>query len=105
MSSYGEWQSVKFAPRDGTRVLVAIRETEQGPAEVDVARWARAVPAAEPCWISADSDAVCVIAYQDAELVSWMPMPSALPKLRAGLAGSGLPDLPPREAETAGSGI
>ena len=38
MSSYGEWQSVKFAPRDGTRVLVAIRETEQGPAEVDVAR-------------------------------------------------------------------
>ena len=105
MSRYGEWQSMKLAPRDGTRVLVAIRETEQGPAEVDVARWARAVAAGDPCWISAGSDAACVISYEDAELVSWMPMPSALPRLRAGLAASGLPDLPPREAETAGSGI
>ena len=103
MSNYGEWQSMRLAPRDGTRVLVAIRETEQGPAEVDVARWARAVPAADPSWISADSDAACVIAYEDAELASWMPMPSALPKLRAGLAASGLPALPPQEG--AGSGI
>ena len=92
-------------PRDGTRVLVAIRATEQGPAEVDVARWARPDRAGELCWVSSDSDATCIIAYQDAELVSWMPLPQAVPRLRAGLAASGLPEPPQRDEERAGSGI
>ena len=102
---FGDWQQMRHVPRDGTRVLVAIRATEQGPAEVDVARWARADRAGDLCWVSADSAPDCPIGYEDAELVAWMPLPGAMPRLRAGLAASGLPEPPPREDEGGGSGI
>ena len=42
------------APKDGTLVLVAIRESEQGPAQVDVARWTKPARANEKCWVSAE---------------------------------------------------
>ena len=40
-SEFGTWRRMSEAPRDGVRVIVALRGTEQGPAEVDIARWAR----------------------------------------------------------------
>jgi hypothetical protein len=95
------------APRDGTPVLVGIRPSEQGPGEVDVARWAKPEGAADPCWISADSDPDCVIIYAEAELSCWMPAPSRFPPLRsertargARNAGAGGP-----AEEIGGSGI
>ena len=81
---YGEWQDMELAPRDGTRILVMIRESEQGPAEVDVARWGRS--RAGESWIASDSDHDCAIVYTDADLAYWMPLPSPLPRLRAGSA-------------------
>ena len=80
---HGSWRDMASAPRDGTRVLVAVRESEQGPAEVDVVRWAKPERSAEECWIAVDSDPGCVIAYEEAELSSWMPLPTPLPKLRS----------------------
>ena len=74
------------APRDGSRILAAIRATEQGAAEVDVVRWARSAPGSERGWIAADSDPTLVIVYAEVELTHWMPLPSPLPKLRAGQA-------------------
>ena len=62
---------------------MGIRPSEQGPAEVDVARWAQPEGAAEPCWISADSDPECVIIYAEGELSYWMPVPSRRPPLRS----------------------
>ena len=38
-AEYGEWQDMARAPRNGTRILVEIRASEQGPAEVDLVRW------------------------------------------------------------------
>jgi hypothetical protein len=35
------WRHMSSAPKDGTRILVTVRSSEQGPAEVDVAYWAR----------------------------------------------------------------
>ena len=36
------WWHMTNAPRDGSRILVTVRSSEQGPAEVDVAYWAKA---------------------------------------------------------------
>jgi hypothetical protein len=79
---FGEWRPIASAPRDGSRVLVAVRASEQGPAEVDMARWARPDRSAEECWVAVDSDPDCQIVYADAELVGWMPLPSVMPRLR-----------------------
>jgi hypothetical protein len=79
-TDFGEWQAIASAPKDGTRVLVAVRASEQGPAEVDVARWARPERTAEPCWIAADSDPAAPIIYAEAELAGWMPMPAPQPR-------------------------
>ena len=57
----------------------SVRASEQGPAEVDVVRWA----VRDERWIAADSDPGCIIVYADAELTGWMPLPKKLPKLRA----------------------
>jgi hypothetical protein len=78
-----DWQPMETAPRDGTRVLVALRASEQGPAEVDVARWARPARAAEPCWIASDSSPDNPVFYADGDLAFWMPLPTPLPKLRS----------------------
>ena len=78
-ADFGEWRTMESAPKDGTTVLAAVRASEQGPAEVDVVRWA----VRDERWIAADSDPGCIIVYADAELTSWMPLPKKLPKLRA----------------------
>src|SRR4051794_12599594 len=94
-SGYGEWQDMADAPRDGSRVLVMIKASEQGPAEVDVARWGRPDRDGEECWIAADSDHSCSIVYPDSDIEGWMALPSPLPKLRRGA----------KDIETSGSGI
>jgi hypothetical protein len=78
-----QWKPIASAPREGTRILVAIRPSEQGPAEVDVVRWSRAGVPGEEVWIATDSDTVAPVAYADVELSGWMPLPSPLPKLRS----------------------
>ncbi len=82
-ADFGEWRPMASAPKDGSRILAAIRASEQGPAEVDVVRWAKPEPAGDKCWIAADSDPNCVIVYAEVELTYWMPLPAPLPKLRA----------------------
>lgn len=94
------WRSMATAPKDGTTVLASVRASEQGPAEVDVVRWA----VRDERWIAADSDPGCIIVYADAELTSWMPLPAALPKLRA-LQAAGRRVRGRFEDESGGSGI
>jgi hypothetical protein len=102
---FGAWRPMATAPRDGSRILAAIRASEQGPAEVDVVRFARTEAMGERAWIAADSDPGCVIVYADAELTDWMPLPAPLPKLRANqLAGRRRPGRFDEE-EMGGSGI
>ena len=82
--SAGRYMSMESAPKDGTAVLAAVRASEQGPAEVDVVRWA----VRDERWIAADSDPGCIIVYADLEITAWMPLPARLPGLRTeGVAG------------------
>ena len=88
MAAKDAWRHISTAPKDGTRILVTVRSVEQGPADIDVAYWARAV----------DSSPGCIIAYADPELKCWMPMP------RAGDIAAALP-FDGDEKELFGSGI
>ena len=72
-----QWRSMKSAPKDGSRLLVTVRSSEQGPAEVDVAYWSRADQFGIEGWRAADSYPGHVIAYADPELKCWMPLPKA----------------------------
>ncbi len=72
-----QWRHMASAPRDGRRILLTVRPTEQGPAEVDVAYWARSDQLGREGWRAADSHPGCVIGYVDAELKCWMPLPAA----------------------------
>jgi hypothetical protein len=102
-ADFGEWKPIDTAPNDGTLVLVAIRESEQGPAQVDVARWAKPARRNEKCWVSAESTPDCAIIYAEGELAYWMPLPASVPRLRSGaIAASKLPLVP---GEIEGSGI
>jgi hypothetical protein len=101
-TDFGKWQPMATAPKDGSRVLVVVRATEQGPSEVDVARWTKPEPAADACWVATDSDYECVIAYAESELAFWMPLPSMLPpQVRDAYRAS----IPPEADEMSGSGI
>ncbi len=71
-----QWQSMRSAQRDGNRILVTLRASEQGPAEVDTVRWTTPRNASEKCWIATDCDPQCPVTYQDDELLAWMPMPA-----------------------------
>jgi len=105
--SHGGWRDMASAPRDGTKVLVAVRESEQGAAEVDVVRWAKPERSAEECWIAVDSDPGCVIGYEEAELWSWMPLPNPIPRLRSARSAAAPPEYTERgnQDEIGGSGI
>ncbi|HEX2020118.1 MAG TPA: hypothetical protein VGO17_14380 [Aurantimonas sp.] len=69
------WQPMSSARRDGDRILVTVRAGEQGPAEVDTVRWTSLRGAPEKAWVATDTDADSPVAYQDDELLAWMPFP------------------------------
>lgn len=83
MSDFGKWRDMATAPRDGSRVLVEIRPSEQGAAEVDMVRWARPDRSGDECWVSSDSDPACLVTYAETELSGWMPLPNPVPRLRS----------------------
>jgi hypothetical protein len=71
------WRHMSSAPKDGSRILVTVRPSEQGPAEVDLAYWARGDQFAGEGWRASDSSPGRVVEYADPELKCWMPLPSA----------------------------
>jgi hypothetical protein len=73
MGEPDQWRHMSSAPKDGNRILVTIRQSEQGPAEVDLAYWSTD----DQCWRSSDSSPGRIIEYAEPELKCWMPMPSA----------------------------
>ncbi len=75
-----DWRSMRTAPKDGTRILVTVRASEQGAAEVDVVKWAKADRQAEDGWIATDSDPEARVIYAEGELAAWMPLPAAEPR-------------------------
>jgi hypothetical protein len=103
MNDLTGWRHMKTAPKDGSRILVTVRPSEQGPAEVDVAYWSRADQFGIEGWRAADSHPGNIVGYADPELKCWMP----LPKANTGGATSSMPA--PWEGEDAeelyGSGI
>lgn len=77
MDEPGGWRHMKTAPMDGSRILVTVAASEQGPAEVDVAYWARGDQFGIEGWRSADSHPGQIFSYADPELRCWMPLPGA----------------------------
>ena len=77
MIEAGLWRHMSTAPKDGTRILVTVRPVEQGPAEVDIAYWAKEDQAGVEGWRAGDSNPGCIIGYADPELKCWMPLPGA----------------------------
>ncbi|MEF2551243.1 hypothetical protein VQ042_07675 [Aurantimonas sp. A2-1-M11] len=100
-----DWQPMREALRDGSRILVTVRATEQGPAEVDVVRWAAPRGAFEPQWIATDSDPGCPVTYANDELLAWMPIPSPTAPSWAPAAPWPQPADESNFEEEAGSGI
>ena len=77
MEEADRWRHMSSAPRDGSRILVTIRPSEQGPAEVDLAYWAHGDHFGSEGWRSSDSQPGRIIEYSEPELKCWMPLPSA----------------------------
>lgn len=77
MNESVRWRHIASAPRDGSRILVTIRPSEQGPADVDVAYWSHGDRFGAEGWRASDSSPGCIIEYAEPELKCWMPMPSA----------------------------
>lgn len=77
MGESGGWRHMASAPKDGSRILVTIRPSEQGPAEVDLAYWSKGDQFAGEGWRASDSSPGQVIEYAEPELKCWMPMPAA----------------------------
>ncbi len=71
------WRHMRNAPRDGTRILVTVRPSEQGPGTVDLAYWSNGDRFGAEAWRSSDSAPGRIIEYSEPELKCWMPMPSA----------------------------
>ncbi len=101
----GEWRKMASAPKDGTRILVVLRAGEQGPADVDVVRWARPKRAPDECWMSTDSSHDCAIIYENWEVAFWMPLPSSIAPVKTPDLAAKLPEFPRDGLETGGSGI
>jgi hypothetical protein len=77
MGEQDRWRDMRSAPRDGSRILVTIRSSEQGPGAVDLAYWSKGDPFGSEAWRAADSTPGRIIEYAEPELKCWMPMPSA----------------------------
>ena len=80
---FSKWEPMSTAPQDGTLVLVAIRASEQGPAEMDAVRWAKSARSGDEGWVANDSDPFARVVYSEAELTGWSPLPTQMPKLRS----------------------
>lgn len=96
-----QWRPMKSAPKDGTRIIVVIRASEQGASDVDVVRWAKPKAYGEYCWMASDSDQDCEIIYDDWEVANWMPLPAWSPPYKTPGLAAKLPEVP----EGDGSGI
>ncbi|MFN7024335.1 MAG: hypothetical protein ACK4QP_07395 [Pseudorhizobium sp.] len=79
MEEPGRWRQMRSAPKDGSRILVTIRSSEQGPGAVDLVYWAKADPSGGDAWRSSDSAPGAVIEYAEPELKCWMPLPTVGP--------------------------
>ena len=101
MDEAERWRHMANAPRDGSRILVTVRSSEQGGAEVDVAYWAHGDRYGEEGWRASDSSPGRIIEYAETELKCWMPMPSA----ETSRAASPSPWQGDDEQELDGSGI
>jgi hypothetical protein len=77
MDEPDRWRHMRSAPRDGNRILVTIRPSEQGPGTVDLAYWSNGDQFGGEAWRSSDSTPGRIIEYAEPELKCWMPMPSA----------------------------
>ena len=77
MDEPDRWRHMPSAPKDGSRILVTIRQSEQGPAEVDLAYWSNGDQFSGEGWRSSDSSPGRIIEYAEPELKCWMPMPLA----------------------------
>jgi hypothetical protein len=100
------WASMTTAPRDGSLVLVRLHASEQGPAEVDAVRWSVSARSGEEEWVANDSDPFARVAYGEAELAGWSPLPTQLPALRsARLAAEAAPPASTTPDEADGGGI
>jgi hypothetical protein len=96
-----QWRPIESAPKDGTRIIVVIRASEQGTSDVDVVRWAKPKSHSEYCWVATDSDLSFAVIYDDWEVSHWMPLPSWASPFRTPDIASRLPEPP----EGDGSGI
>ena len=100
-----KWASMITAPRDGSLVLVRVRASEQGPAEVDAVRWAISARSGEEGWVANDSDPFARVAYGEGELAGWSPLPTQRPTLRSERLAAGDPPpatVTPDEADGGG---
>jgi hypothetical protein len=85
MNEPDRWRHMAAAPKDGRRILVTIRPSEQGPAEVDLAYWSKGDQFGTEGWRASDSSPGRLVEYAEPELKCWMPMPTA------NLNGSSMP--------------
>ncbi len=77
MAEPDSWRHMASAPKNGSRILVTIRPSEQGAAEVDLAYWSNGDQFGAAGWRASDSSPGRIIEYAEPELRCWMPMPSA----------------------------
>jgi hypothetical protein len=91
------------APRDGTLVLVEVRASEQGAAEIDAVRWMTSARSGEAGWVANDSDPFARVVYAEGELAGWSQLQTQMPKLRSDRPPPSKPS--PAEDEIDGAGI
>jgi hypothetical protein len=95
---------IETAPRDGTLVQVWLKASEQGPAQMDVVRWARSAVSGEGAWVARDSDPEARVAYSDADLEGWLPLPTQTPRVSES-EPEGLGEVDTDSGEIDGGGI
>lgn len=75
MDAPNHWRHMRTAPKDGSRILVTIRPSEQGPGAVDLAYWSNGDRFGGEAWRSSDSVPGRIVEYAEPELKCWMPVP------------------------------